>query len=153
MTVCRPHPWDDGEITRRRTDILHGLVPDTHSLYEDGETLFTPPLTREEVWTLLYRALESYAEARALARDLRAAQQLLRAYTGRRRDGGYQALKHLVKGLSARLKDVEDDAVRRLPHVYQRGDAPRFFQAGEGIATDLIDIPDTVVDEVFPPLL
>lgn len=67
----RPTIWSTDDVARRRQEVLCTLIDDNHPLYVDARELFTPPLSREEVTQLLLTALETYCEIRAVARELR----------------------------------------------------------------------------------
>lgn len=148
----RPPIWSADDVARRRLEVLCTLVDDNHQLYIDARELFTPTPPREEVTQLLLTALETYGEIRAVARELRYLDPIVKNdKKGRRKRHPplHVARKHLL----ARLEFLEDEADRTLPFTFYRPNAGRLFAAGEGLSMDLIDpVPDSVVDTMFPPI-
>lgn len=144
--------WSTDDVARRRQEVLCTLVDDNHPLYVDARELFTPPLSREEVTQLLLTALETYCEIRAVARELRYLDPIVKNdKKGRQKQNPHLHVAH--KQFQARLEFLEDEANRTLPFTFYRPNAGRLFAAGEGLTVDLIDpAPDSVVDTMFPPI-
>ena len=144
--------WSTDDVARRRQEVLCTLVDDNHPLYVDARELFTPPLSREEVTQLLLTALETYCEIRAVARELRYLDPIVKNDT-KGRQKRHPRLHAVRKHLQARLEFLENEADRTLPFTFYRPNAGRRFAAGEGLTMDLIDpVPDSVVATIFTPV-
>lgn len=148
----RPAIWSTDDVARRRQEVLCTLVDDNHPLYVDARELFTPTPSRDEVTQLLLTAFETYGEIRAVARELRYLDPIVKNdRKGRQKQHRHLHVAH--KQFLARLEFLEDEADRTLPFTFYRPDAGRFFAAGEGLTEDLIDpVPDSVVATMFPPI-
>jgi len=148
----RPAIWSTDDVARRRQEVLCTLVDDNHPLYVDARELITPPQSREEVTQLLLTAFETYGEIRAVARELRYLDPIVKNdKKGRQKQ--HPPLHDARKQFQARLEFLEDEANRTLPFTFYRPNAGRLFAAGEGLTMDLIDpVPDSVVDTMFPPI-
>lgn len=148
----RPAKWSTDDVARRRQEVLRTLVDDNHTLYVDALDLFTPPLSREEVTQLLLTALETYGEIRAVARELRYLDAIVKNDT-KGRQKRHPRLHDARKHLLARLELLENEANQTLPFTFYRPSTGRRFAAGEGLTMDLIDpVPDSVVATMFPPI-
>ena len=149
----RPEIWSADDVVQRRQQTLRTLFDDNHPMYVDAQELFTPPLPREMVTQLLFDTFETYGEIRAIARELRYLDSIVKNdKKGRRKR--HPRLHEAHKYLKARLKFLENLAGQTLPFTFNTQSAGRLFAAGEGIVADLIDpIPDDLVDEMFPPIL
>lgn len=144
--------WSTNDVARRRLEVLRTLFDDNHPLYADARVLFTPPQSREEVTQLLLTAFETYGEIRAVARELRYLDPIVKS-DRKGRQKRHPRLHDARKHLLARLEFLENEAVRTLPFTFYRPNAGRLFAAGEGLSMDLIDpVPDSVVDTMFPPI-
>ena len=156
MEPAQPHPWSTAELSAHRLEVLSAHVSADHPFYEEAGELLDPPLSHMEAHELLTRGLEVHAEIRALARDLKTLQLLLKGVKGRtRRSLKYQSWMGVKRGLTARLEHLESEAVERVPFTFSRADLhARFMPAGEGLTLDFLEpVPDRIVDEIFPPLL